>query len=103
MRRLAAIVSLFFAVLVTAAAHADDMTLRWDDCGASGAALKTFACDTNVGASELVNSFALSAPRSLTGIEASLQVLYPSSGSVPSWWDVPACRRAAPRRCSAST
>jgi hypothetical protein len=73
-------------------ARADDMTLRWDDCGASGTALATFACDTDAGTSRLVVSFSLSAPRSLTGVEAMMEVLYPSSGGVPSWWDVPACR-----------
>ena len=76
-------------------ARADDMTLRWDDCGVSGTALETFACDTNTGVNELVVSFTLSAPRSLTGIEAMMEVLYPSTGPLPSWWDVPACRSSS--------
>lgn len=94
MRRLA----FLFAILVAASAavaspvRADDMTLRWNDCGVSGVALKTFACDTNSGASELFVSFTLSAPRPLTGIEAMMEVVYPATGPVPSWWDVPACR-----------
>lgn len=94
MRRLA----FFFALVVGSsspaapAAGADDMMLRWDDCGAGGTALKTFACDTNSGANELVVSFRLATPRSLTGVEAMMEVLYPVSSGLPSWWNVPACR-----------
>ena len=83
------------ASCASAPVRADDMRLAWDDCGAAGVALKTFACDTNVGANDLVVSFTLSAPRSLTGVEAMLEVLYPSAGPVPSWWDVTTCRAGA--------
>src|SRR5438876_5543541 len=43
-------VSAFALMLAANLAFADGINLSWDDCGASGATLKTFACDTNSGA-----------------------------------------------------
>lgn len=87
--------ALLVGAIAARIAAADDMALRWDDCGAGGAVLRTFACDTNSGADELVVSFTLSARRSLTGVEAMMEVLYPSAGPVPAWWDVTTCRAGA--------
>src|SRR5437899_4981080 len=46
------------ALVLARFAAAAGIDLSWDDCGAAGAQLKTFACNTNSGSSfDLVGSF----------------------------------------------
>jgi len=83
---------LLFA-LTSADAGAQGISLHWDDCGAAGASVKVFACDTNAGSDVLVSSFV--APAGIVdfdGLEVSMQVVFPTATGVPSWWTVPGCR-----------
>jgi hypothetical protein len=60
--------------------------LAWDDCGAAGVVTRTFACNTNVGAEQLVVSFVPpEGTVAFTGIEARVR-FWPPLGSLPSWW-----------------
>jgi hypothetical protein len=59
--------------------------LAWDDCGASGRLTRSFACNTNVGAEQLVVSFVPPTVAAFTGIEARIRLWTPAA-SLPSWW-----------------
>jgi hypothetical protein len=65
--------------------------LAWDDCGAAGTSVKTFACNTNAGTQTLVVSFV--PPTGITqfiGITVHLSLL-PADGdaaSLPAWWNL---------------
>jgi len=61
------------------------LDLAWDDCGASGAALKTFACTADPGpAFPLVISFRPPAGAvSVTKMTARLRI---EAGQLPDWW-----------------
>lgn len=81
--------------LAVTAAHAGTAAvhLDWNDCGAGGTALRTFACDTNSGADVLVLSFV--PPGGITdfnGLEAVLEATAPDGFTVPDWWNLSACR-----------
>jgi hypothetical protein len=67
------------------AAAAPVAHLAWDDCGASGHLTRSFACDTNVGAEQLVVSFVPPAVAAFTGIEARIR-FWPPAASLPAWW-----------------
>ncbi len=86
--RLAAIACLFAAAL--AAPAAAQINLSWDDCGAAGTALKTWACDANpTVVARLYVSFVVTPGMSvsaLTGMESTLD-LYAPGGTLPAWWD----------------
>ena len=68
--------------------------LAWDDCGAAGLRTRAFACDTNVGAEQLVVSFIPpGAVPAFTGIDVSIR-FWPPAASLPPWWALAAggCR-----------
>lgn len=92
--RLAACAALAIAVTTapacagTAAVH-----LEWGDCGAAGASVRAFSCDTNSGADVLVLSFV--PPGGITdfqGLQAVLEATAPDGFTVPDWWNLSACR-----------
>ena len=87
----------FVALIATASpTHAQSINLSWDDCGAAGTEIKSFACDVNTGVSfDLVGSFV--APPGINeflGISADLRV---AATTLPDWWKIGAgqCRTAA--------
>ena len=84
------------ALLGSASAHADPVVhLAWDDCGTS-VATKSFACGSNAGAQVLVISFVPPAGIDhFNGIESKLQVMGPSPGTLPDWWQFAGCRNTA--------
>lgn len=67
--------------------------LAWDECGASGVVTRTFACNTNAGAEQLVVSFVAPAAPAFTGIEARVRIWSPAA-AFPAWWSLAAggCR-----------
>lgn len=97
-RRALALLTLLL-LLVPAAAGADGVNLRWDQCfGDGGAQFRDFACDTNAGSERLVGSFELPADMSeVIGLELHLH-LGSSSPALPAWWElknVATCRASA--------
>ena len=72
--------------------------LAWDNCGATGVVTRTFACNTNSGAQQLVVSFVPPAAPAFTGMEARIR-FWPPAGSLPAWWAMSAggCRVTALR------
>ncbi len=62
------------------------INLSWDDCGAAGTSLQTFACDTNTGpAFQLIGSF--TPPPGVDeflGLSAELRI--ESGSALPAWW-----------------
>ncbi|MBI5170949.1 MAG: hypothetical protein HZA61_15775 [Candidatus Eisenbacteria bacterium] len=82
-------------------AYAMGINLSWDDCGAYGAEVKTFACDRNAipGTASLIGSFVPPAgSTAVTGEEAVLDVNDGGWRTIPDWWQfkyVGACRRTA--------
>ncbi len=92
---------LVLALLLTAnapaAAQGGSASLTWEACaGDGGALLKTFACDTNSGADELVCSvYAPAGVDSLVGVEAVIEIVVCGQAS---WWQLRnagACRATA--------
>jgi hypothetical protein len=71
--------------LVTAApAFTEGINLSWDECGAAGSELKTFACNSNT-PSTLVASFVPPAGiTELLGLQA--EVVIASQDMLPDWW-----------------
>jgi len=62
------------------------VNLSWNDCGASGQNLETFACDTNSGSHRMVASFVSPLPLTqLVGVEVIVDVAF-NLPAVPSWW-----------------
>ena len=60
--------------------------LSWNDCGPAGIVTRTFACNTNSGAEELVVSFV--PPEGVvtfTGIDARIRI-WPPTPPLPPWW-----------------
>jgi hypothetical protein len=84
------LIAILAAILMIAASpspvRGQAINLSWNDCGASGVELRTFACDTNVGVHTLVGSF-VPGPSvdSMTAAQAvvDVQTLGPS---IPDWW-----------------
>lgn len=96
-----ATLSMLTSVLLLAAAnaHAAGTNLSWDDCGASGAANKTFACDVNSGTSfvAIASFVAPEGTTAITGMEAVIDLATEVS-AMPSWWqffNADACRRTS--------
>jgi hypothetical protein len=91
MRRVQVVLALALCSLsslagLSARAEAEPVAhLAWDDCGASGRLTRSFACDTNAGAEQLVVSFVPPAAPAFTGIEARIRLFTPTV-SFPSWW-----------------
>src|SRR5439155_25286638 len=77
--------------------RAAGVNLSWNDCGASGTALATFACNTNAGVHTAVASFVPpDGVRELMGVEADVRI-ESSASSLPDWWrhGTGACRGTA--------
>lgn len=78
------------AILVLAAARASaaGIDLRWNACLAdSGAAARSFACNTNAGASVLAGSFVLPVDlQKVSGAEVVLDVT--ADAPLPAWWQL---------------
>ena len=84
-------------LLLPALAHGDPAVhLAWDDCGANGVAMKSFACGSNLGSEILVLSFVPPAGIDhFQAIEAKLQVMGANPGALPDWWQLGGCRNGA--------
>ena len=98
-RMLARAVFLALAFRSPAAGAEPAVHLAWDDCGAAGHLTRTFACNTNSGAENLVVSFVPPAGVDVfTGIEVRLR-FWPPAASLPPWWGLSAggCRSASLR------
>lgn len=69
-------------------AHAVGISLSWDDCGANGTQLRSFACDSNTGTHVLVGSFA--APAGLDSMNgcAGIIELQSACSTFPGWWSM---------------
>lgn len=62
------------------------INLSWDDCGAHGVPLRTFACDTNEGSHTLVGSFVAPAGvDSMSANEIAIDVVSAET-PLPNWW-----------------
>jgi len=73
--------------------------LAWDNCGAAGVVTRTFACNTNSGAEQMVVSFVPpEGVNAFTGIEVRVR-FWPPPASLPSWWALSAggCRSGSLR------
>lgn len=85
--------------LVSASAHAGGVSLRWDDCGAAGTQVRTFACNTNSGTNTLVASFTPNAPiPDMVGADVRLDIF--SDFDIDDWWQLfnaGSCRNLQPR------
>ena len=77
----------FFGLsIIVAVAHADPgINLSWDECGAAGTEIKTFACNQNSAAvSTLVASFEPpSGIDAMVGLSADMRI---ASTALPDWW-----------------
>jgi len=82
--------------LPTAPAFAQSINLSWNDCGAAGTEIKSFACDINTGVTfDLVGSFVAPAGiNQFVGITADLRV---AATTLPDWWKIGTgqCRTSA--------
>ena len=92
------LVVLAFALLVPSAVSAQGgINLSWDDCGASGAGLKFFACDSNAGSSTLYVSAvtSVSMPQ-LNGVSIVIDI-QTSATELSDWWKMSSggCRVSA--------
>lgn len=98
MRFLLAILAAILAVAAfPSPARGQAINLSWDDCGANGAALRAFACDTNLGLNTLVGSFVPGAfVDSMTAMQAVIDVQV-QEPNLPDWWGLGAgfCRPAS--------
>src|SRR6266516_6881030 len=66
--------------------RAAGVNFSWNDCGASGTALATFACNTNTGIHSAVASFVPpDGVQELMGVEADVRI-ESSESSLPDWW-----------------
>ncbi len=76
---------ILICLAVPATTHAAGINLSWDECGAAGAEIKTFACDSNTGEPfSLVASFV--PPAGVTeylGLSAGMRIAGPV---LPDWW-----------------
>ena len=88
MRSPRTIAFVILAALITTlripSATAAGVNFSWDDCGAAGSQLKTFACNTNTGGFSAIGSFVPPAGvDSLLGMSAEIRV---AGTSLPDWW-----------------
>ena len=68
------------------ASAAGGINLSWTDCGASGAADRTFSCLNNTGSNVLVGSYVTPSPLdSLNGNEIVMDIIT-SADPLPDWW-----------------
>ena len=85
---LAAFVAALAIALTSARAMGAGVNLSWNDCGAHGDQLQTFACDTNVGTHTIVGSFV--APAGIVAVSANEVIMDLTSGeaALPGWWQL---------------
>jgi hypothetical protein len=83
------------ALTVGVASAQSGLNLSWNDCGASGAAAKTFACNSNTGGNLLVGSMIIGADMpALNGHEGVFD-LQTNQAALSNWWKIgatPNCR-----------
>ena len=101
MRRRIAFVALALAPFAAAPAFAGQgLNFAWNDCGAAGDHVRSFACNSNVGIDNLYCSYMTdAAPHGASGINFIVD-LQSESATLPAWWEVgsqitnpPLCRR----------
>ena len=105
MKLLIAVLATVLAAIVAVAlsfksVHGAGINLAWDDCGAHGAELRKFACDTNEGSHTLVVSFVAPQGVSLMSSNEIVIDLESVGSSVPDWWRL---RASAPAGCRAGS
>jgi len=86
MKLLLVILAAILAIALSASTvKSAGISLSWDDCGAHGVLLRTFACDTNEGSHTLVGSFV--APAGVDSMSANEIVMDLESAehSLPGW------------------
>ena len=85
---IAALAVILATALAPRSAHGSGINLSWDDCGANGTQIKTFACDTNVGLHTMVGSFV--APLGIEAMSANEIVLdlQSTAAAIPAWWQM---------------
>jgi len=91
MKPLVAVLATVLAAILAVAlsfktVHGAGINLAWDDCGAHGAELRTFSCNTNQGSHTLVVSFV--APAGVKAMSANeiTMDLESADSSLPDWW-----------------
>lgn len=99
MKKVTLLCGMLLALTASIASAAAGVNLRWTACiGDGGAQNKTFACNSNNGASLLIGSFEMGALLTQsTGIEIVIDVATAGS-SLPAWWqfkNAGACRQLA--------
>lgn len=87
LRHIRALLCAALLSVVSTNAFAGGINLSWDDCGAFGTAMKSFACDTNAGADVAVISFTPHWDIDMIALEARID-LQSRGPAIPSWWDV---------------
>lgn len=76
---------------------AQEIYLNWDECGPSGSATHTSACDTDIGGQALYCSFSLDqALDQVVGVEITVDLQH-QLATLPDWWQlgVDGCRFGA--------
>jgi hypothetical protein len=82
------VIAVAMFVLGAATVHAQGgINLSWDDCGALGAANRSFACDTNADSSVIVGSYRTGLPDLPCYLGMNCWIdLQVESASLPNWW-----------------
>jgi hypothetical protein len=84
-------------LLVTVPAQGSGINAFWNNCGTSGASMRTFACNTNVGTNDIVASFEID--NDLADLTGAIGVIDLCLGGVTlaPWWQYNAgsCREGA--------
>lgn len=83
-------------LVVGTAAHAEDISIQWDDCPPAGTTQKMFACDTNQGDpfSLILSIVPPERLLDVVGFTAIVDLDF-QINEVPPWWDFPGCRLAS--------
>jgi hypothetical protein len=77
------------------------VNLSWDDCGTSGAMLRTFACNTNAGSNTLVASFVSQPMPEVVALTAIID-LCSMDLVLPAWWQMKMAGSCRPNAISSS-
>lgn len=102
MKRRLLLVVLFFLASTRLASAQSGTNLKWSDCGASGQAMRTFACNTNTGSHTLVGSFVSGVELTqVIGMSAVLD-LCSMDPVLPGWWQMGGPATCRPSAISAS-
>jgi IPT/TIG domain len=79
-----AFAALSIAVMLPSRANAQGINLSWDECGAAGSEIKSFACGVNTGEDIVVASFRPpSGINQFLGMSAEMRI---AGNSLPDWW-----------------